>query len=147
MKKTIIFCLICIVIGATGIPTIAETMSNNPPNIPSEPHPEDGAIDIGIKTHLSWTGGDPDPGDKAVYDLYFGITSDPELIATDLQMPNYNPGVLDENTQYFWKVVAQDESQSETSGPVWTFTTNDCDCDPPDKPEGQNQVRNRNRYG
>jgi hypothetical protein len=146
MKKTIILCLICIVIGATCIPTFAENMSNNPPNIPSEPNPEDGAIDIGIKTHLSWTGGDTDPGDKAVYDIYFGITSDPELLATNLQMPNYDPGVLDENTQYFWKVVARDESQAETSGPVWTFTTNDCDCDPPDKPDGQNQVRNRNRY-
>jgi hypothetical protein len=79
MKKTIILCLICIVIGATCIPTFAENMSNNPPNIPSEPNPEDGAIDIGIKTHLSWTGGDTDPGDKAVYDIYFGITSDAKL--------------------------------------------------------------------
>ena len=126
--------------------SLAYGVLNNPPNIPSDPHPLDGAIDIGIKTHLSWTGGDPDPGDKAVYDLYFGIVSDPELLATGLQMPNYYPGVLEKNTQYYWKIVARDESQAETSGPIWTFTTNDCDCDPPEKPEGQNQVRNRNRY-
>ncbi len=146
MKKTIIVFLACFVIGAAGITTFAETASYNPPNIPSDPHPIDGAIDIGIKTHLSWTGGDTDPGDKAVYDLYFGTISEPELLATNLQMPNYYPGVLENNTQYFWKVVARDESQAETSGPIWTFTTNDCDCDPPEKPEGKNQVRNRNRY-
>jgi hypothetical protein len=146
MKKTIIVCLTCFVIGAAGITTFAEAASNNPPNIPIDPHPIDGAIDIGIKTHLSWTGGDPDPGDKAVYDLYFGTLSEPELLETNLQMPNYYPGILENNTQYYWKVVARDESQAETSGPIWTFTTNDCDCDPPEKPDGQNKTRNRNRY-
>lgn len=144
MIKKIIIVIIIMFVGS-GFSLAAVTL-NNPPNIPSNPHPLDGAIDIGIKTHLSWNGGDPDPGDKAVYDLYFGIISEPELLETNLQMPNYYPGVLEKNTQYYWKVVARDESQAETSGPVWTFTTNDCDCDPPEKPEGQNQVRNRNRY-
>jgi hypothetical protein len=60
-------------------------------------------------------------------------------------MPNYNPDYLENNTQYFWKVVARDESQAETTGPIWTFTTNDCNCDPPEKPQGRNQIRNRNR--
>lgn len=146
MKTAIVACMICFVIGATGMSVFAETLLNNPPDIPGDPHPIDGAIDIGLKTHLSWTGGDPDPGDKAVYDLYFGTIPEPELLAANLQMPNHHPGVLEENTQYYWKVVARDESNTETSGPVWTFTTNDCDCDPPEKPEGQNQVRNRNRY-
>jgi len=146
MKRTLVVCLICFVIGAASIPAFAETMLNNPPNIPSDPHPADGAVDIGLKTHLSWTGGDSDPGDKAVYDLYFGTTSEPGLLATNLPMPNYYPGVLFNNTQYYWKVVARDTSQAETSSPIWTFTTNNCDCDPPEKPEGQNQVRNRNRY-
>lgn len=146
MIRKIFVISICILFFLTGAVSASYSFLNNPPNIPSEPHPEDGAIDIGLKTHLSWTGGDPDPGDKAVYDLYFGITSDPELLATDLQMPNYYPGVLEENTQYFWKVVARDQSQAESIGPVWIFTTNDCDCDPPDKPDGQNQIRNRNRY-
>lgn len=146
MKKTILVCLICFIIGASSIPVYAEIMLNNPPNVPSDPHPTDGAVDIGLKTHLSWTGGDPDPGDKAVYDLYFGITSEPDFLEANLQMPTYYPGVLLNNTQYYWKVVARDQSQAETSGPIWTFTTNDCDCDPPEKPEGQYQIRNRHRY-
>lgn len=146
MKKTILVCLICFVLGVAGIPAFAETMLNNPPFLPSDPHPTDGAVDVGLKTHLSWIGGDPDPGDKAVYDLYFGTTSEPGMFAANLQMPNYYPGVLTNNTQYYWKVVARDTSQAETSGPIWTFTTNTCDCDPPEKPEGQNQTRNRYRY-
>jgi hypothetical protein len=146
MKTVIIICLIGFVIGTIGIPVFAETTLANPPNIPSDPHPLDGAIDVGIKTHLSWIGGDPDPGDKAVYDLYFGTMTEPELLATNLQMLHYYPGILENNTQYYWRIVARDESQTEASGPLWTFTTNDCDCNPPEKPEGQNRVRNRNRY-
>ena len=134
MKKTIIIGMICFVIVGAGLTALAQTTLNNPPNIPSEPHPDDEATDIGLKTHLSWTGGDPDPGDKAVYDLYFGTESEPDLLASDLQMPNYYPGVLEEYTQYYWKVVARDESQLETSSPIWTFTTNDCDCNP--RPSG-----------
>jgi hypothetical protein len=146
MKKYVIISIVCTLLMIVSGVTVGELSLNNPPNVPSEPHPEDGAIDIGIKTHLSWTGGDPDPGDKAVYDIYFGTESEPELLASNMQMPNYNLGILEEYTQYYWKVVARDESQAETSGPIWTFTTNDCDCDPPEKPEGQNRVRNRNRY-
>ena len=109
MKRTLVVCLICFVIGAASIPAFAETMLNNPPNIPSDPHPADGAVDIGLKTHLSWTGGDPDPGDKAVYDLYFGTASEPELLVANLEMPNCYPGVLQNNTQYYWKVVGRDK--------------------------------------
>ena len=146
MKKYVVLSILCTLVMITSGVAVGETISNNPPNIPSDPHPEDGATDIGIKTHLSWTGGDPDPGDKAAYDLYFGTDSEPELLASDLQMPSYNPDILEAYTQYYWKVVARDESQAETSSPIWTFTTNDCDCDPPDQPMGQNQIRNRIRY-
>jgi hypothetical protein len=125
---------------------IATTMQNSPPNVPSEPHPEDGAIDIGVKTHLSWKGGDPDPGDKAVYDLYFGNLTNPGMIASDLTKPNYYPGVLEHNISYYWYVVAKDENGTSTTGPEWTFTTNNCTCDPPEKPSGPARVRNRTRY-
>lgn len=146
MKKILIGCLLSFVIAAAGIPISATMTLNNPPYVPSDPHPADAATDIGLKTHLSWTGGDPDPGDKAVYNLYFGTSSEPGLLIANLVMPNYYPGILTNNTQYYWKVVARDQSQAETSGPIWTFTTNTCDCDPPEKPEGQNQTRNRYRY-
>jgi hypothetical protein len=145
MKKKIIGIFICTLFIVSGISS-ANSTENNPPNIPSNPHPDNGAIDIGVKTHLSWTACDPDPGDKAIYDLYFGTESDPDLITSDLEKPNYYPGVLEHNTQYFWKIVAKDGQGASTTGPIWTFITNDCDCDPPEKPSGPTRVRNRNRY-
>jgi len=146
LKKSILGMLVCMLVIFSGFSIVTASAENNPPNVPSDPHPADGAVDIGKKTHLSWTGGDPDPGDKAVYDLYFGTNVDPDLIASDLQMPNYKPGTLDNFTQYFWYVIAKDENGASTTGPLWSFTTNDCDCDPPNKPSGPTRIRNRHRY-
>ncbi len=137
--------LICMLFIVSSV-AIATTIENNPPNVPSNPHPGDGAIDIGVKTHLSWMGGDPDPGDNPVYDLYFGNVSNPDIIANDLEKPNYYPGVLEHNTSYYWYVVARDENGTSSTGPEWTFTTNNCTCDPPEKPSGPSRVRNRHRY-
>lgn len=145
MKIRILTGFICMLFILSGLSATASFL-NDPPYVPSDPHPEDGATDIGKKTHLSWTGGDPDPGDKAVYDIYFGKQLDPELIATDLEKPNYHPGILENNTQYYWKVIARDEQGSSSNGPLWTFTTNDCDFDPPDKPSGPTRARHRHRY-
>jgi len=144
IKKIKIGIVIVLILGSSV--SLAEEILNNPPNTPSEPNPENYAINIGIKTHISWTGGDPDPGDRAVYDIYFGSDPEPELLTTNLQMPNYNPDILEKNTQYYWKVIARDENQAETIGPTWTFTTNDHDCNPPDKPSGPIRARNRDRY-
>lgn len=145
MKTKIVGILICMLFLISGA-TITASNVDNPPYVPNNPHPEDGAIDIGVKTHLSWLGGDPDPGDKVIYDLYFGNISDPDLMANDLDKPNYYPGVLEHNTSYYWYVVAKDENGTSTTGPEWTFTTNNCTCDPPEKPSGPTRVRNRHRY-
>ncbi|MGC9309045.1 MAG: hypothetical protein ACP5FL_09780, partial [Thermoplasmatota archaeon] len=61
MRKALLVCLVCTVVTISSVSALAETLVNNPPNMPSDPHPSDEASDIGIKTHVSWTGGDPDP--------------------------------------------------------------------------------------
>ena len=127
MKKIILGILVSMLVIISGFSIVTASVQNNPPNIPSDPHPADGAIDIGMRTRLSWTGGDPDPGDKAVYHLYFGTDEDPGLIAEDLTKPSYRPpGGLEELTQYYWYVVAEDKSGATTTGLTWTFTTKDC---------------------
>ena len=145
MKKKIIGIMICMLFLISGTSIAASTL-NNPPYVPSSPHPEDGALDIGVKTHLSWLGGDPDPTDHAVYDVYFGNATNPGLVANNLTLPNYYPGVLKHTTQYFWIVVAKDQNGGVTSGPEWTFTTNNCTCSPPGQPSGPIRVRNQSRY-
>ncbi len=97
--------------------------TNNPPYEPSNPSPPDGAIDQSIEVDLAWTGGDPDPGNTVTYDIYFGDTSPPVLLVPDHHSTTYDPGTLDYDTQYFWRIVARDPQGAETSGPEWDFTT------------------------
>jgi hypothetical protein len=96
---------------------------NNPPNEPTNPVPENSSTNILITTNLSWTGGDPD-GDTVTYDVYFGTTSSPPKIAANHSNTTYDPiGSLDYNTTYYWKIIAWDNQSASTSGPLWSFTT------------------------
>jgi len=96
---------------------------NNPPNIPNNPTPANGATNIDVYTDLSWTGGDPDAGDKVTYDIYFGTSPSPPIVAYSQLVPSYDPGVLTYSTTYYWKIVAWDDHNASSSGPVWNFTT------------------------
>jgi hypothetical protein len=96
--------------------------TNQPPAEPQNPNPMDGSVEVEMPVDLSWTCSDPN-GDPLTYDVYFGTTPSPPLVANDLTTPSYNPGVLTENTTYYWKVKARDSYGAPTEGPVWMFTT------------------------
>jgi len=100
-----------------------EEEPNNPPYVPSNPNPEDDAIDVSINEDISWTGGDPDPGDTVTYDVYYGTTSPPPQVVWKQSETSYDPGTMNYNTQYFWKIVSWDNHGESTSGPIWDFTT------------------------
>ncbi|MBN1295446.1 hypothetical protein JXA80_01615, partial [bacterium] len=72
---------------------------------------------------LSWDGGDPDPGDAVVYDVYFGTDPDPVLVAQNLTATTYDPGTMEEGRAYYWNIVARDSHSAEMSGPIWDFVT------------------------
>jgi len=101
------------------------TPPNNPPNTPSNPSPSDGALDQSVNVDLSWTGGEPDPGDSVTYDVYFEANdSTPDvLICNDEASAFCDPGTLSYGTPYYWQVVARDSHGATTMGPVWDFTT------------------------
>jgi hypothetical protein len=83
-----------------------------------------------VNVDLSWSGGDLD-GDSVTYDVYFEADdSTPDELASDDQATlAYDPGTLNANTQYYWRIVAQDEHGATTPGPVWTFTTDSNSAD------------------
>jgi hypothetical protein len=95
-----------------------------PPYEPSDPDPPDGATDVPVSgVVLRWSGGDPNPGDEVVYDIYFNITPDfPGTYVDNHPDTSYELPDLAYATTYYWKIVAKDGT-FETEGPVWTFTT------------------------
>jgi hypothetical protein len=99
------------------------TSSNQPPNVPSNPSPADGAIDQPSSVTLSWTGGDPDTGDTVKYEVYFGTTTTPVKVDSNLSAASYKAAPLDNNKTYYWKIVARDNKGDTIAGPVWRFTT------------------------
>ena len=99
---------------------------NSPPNTPSNPSPANGAEGIDINLDLSWACTDPDPThDTITYDVYFGTNSTPPLIKSDHTEKTYNPGTMEYETTYFWKIVATDNHGATSQGSIWTFTTTD----------------------
>jgi len=97
--------------------------NNTPPNTPSNPNPANGATDVPVNSDLSWTGGDPDSGDTVTYNVYFGTSNPPPLVAPDHSTTTYDPGAMSAGTTYYWQIVAKDNHGATTSGPIWHFTT------------------------
>ncbi len=97
-------------------------VGNQAPQIPSNSIPQNGSVNIPVNQVLSWQCSDPD-GDSLTYDIYFGTSSNPPLITSILAEVTYNPGTLEQNKLYYWKIVANDGHSHTTPGPVWSFTT------------------------
>jgi len=95
---------------------------NQPPEPPSDPSPVDGAENQSLEVDLSWTCTDPE-GDPLTYDIYFGTEATPPQVSAGQTETTYDPGTLEYNTEYFWKIVARDYYNNTTEGPVWSFNT------------------------
>jgi len=112
------------------------TPTNQSPFIPNNPSPISDSTSISINTNLSWIGGDPDPEDTVTYDVYFEANdSTPDiLVSNDQSSTIYNPGILNYDTHYYWKIIAKDNHGNETLGPVWIFITESQINNPPNLP-------------
>jgi hypothetical protein len=76
---------------------------------------------------LSWTCSDPD-GNPLVYDIFLGQPGgNLNEVASDIAETQYELPMLDHETEYEWKVTAQDTEGHRFHGPIWSFTT---DMDP-----------------
>jgi hypothetical protein len=111
------------------------SVPNNPPDIPSDPSPQDEAVDVNLDISVSWSCSDPD-GDELVYDVYFEANDNtPDIKVSDDQNVNiFNTDTLQINTTYYWQIIAKDEHGASTPGPVWSFTTRATIPSPPGIP-------------
>jgi hypothetical protein len=109
------------------------TEINNPPYEPNNPKPENGTTNVDINSNIKWDGGDPD-GDTVTYDIYFSNIYPPQQIASNYTSTTYDPGTMEYNTTYYWKIVAWDSFGVSTEGPEWYFTTSDNSNRPPNRP-------------
>jgi len=118
------------------------------PGAIGNPQPAYCATDVGINATITWTAADS----AALHQLYFGTdkeavrnadTSSPEYIGSRmLGGESFEPGLLEPNTSYYWRVDEVDGEGNVSTGPLWIFTTSDFllvdgfesynDIDPPD---------------
>lgn len=122
MSRNFVMAGIISVLLIAGCDKDTGTKPNNLPYTPANPSPSNGATDQPTDVDLSWSGGDPD-SDPVTYDLYLGTKSSPPLVATGLAQTTYDPGFLNYDTQYYWRIVSHDDRGGEIPGPVWTFRT------------------------
>jgi len=109
------------------------TRANAPPYMPKNPEPPDGATDVDVNATLSWNCTDPDD-DDLTYDVYFGTNSSPPQVSSNQSENWYDPGTMNYNTQYYWRIKAWDSHNQSTSGRIWRFTTGSKHNNPPYKP-------------
>ncbi len=96
----------------------------------SGPNPHNGAIDVYRDSILSWV-----PGEYAAkHDVYLGTdeeavtnatTISPEYkVTNDIGSESFNPGPLELNTTYYWRIDEVNETNPDGPwvGKVWSFT-------------------------
>jgi len=102
-----------------GEPLIAPTdlSAGSPPEKATNPDPEDSESGVALDKTLSWSDG----GGADTYDVYFG-TSSPGTFQGNQAGTTFDPGTLDPDQTYFWRIDAKNDNGT-TPGDVWQFTT------------------------
>jgi len=103
-----------------------KTRDNLPPEEPMDISPKNKDTNISIICSLNWSCIDPDANIKnnLEYDVYFGETSDPNLVEKEISESSYDITYdLNLDTTYYWKVVATDVFGASTESEVWSFKT------------------------
>jgi PKD repeat protein/phosphatidylserine/phosphatidylglycerophosphate/cardiolipin synthase-like enzyme len=97
-----------------------------PPDAPVSPSPSNQAFTTSTNVTLQWEGGFW----AWKYDVYFGTTSNPPLVASDVNTGFPGPGTpetytlptLQPGTTYFWRIVGKTMANMTATSPVWSFT-------------------------
>ena len=93
------------------------TIKGTAPAAPTNLSPINGATRVSQATSLSWSAS----SGATSYDVYFGTASTPPLV-TNTTGTSYAAGSLSASTTYYWRVVANNSSGSNSSATI-SFTT------------------------
>lgn len=88
------------------------------PSPASGPSPSSGSAGVLTTATMGWAG----VAGADSYEVYFGISSNPPLVA-QVAMPGYAPGSLAPGTTYYWKVVPRSVCGNGEQCPTWSFST------------------------
>jgi len=102
--------------------TITVNPTNDPPRQPRGLQPKNRRTGLPCDQDLSWRCTDRD-GDQLTYAVYFGTTMRPPQVASGLTTASYDPGLLQANRRYYWKVKATDPSGETSVGRLVCFVT------------------------
>ena len=101
---------------------------NYPPGIPKIPRPINNATGVSTHTNMLWQCDDPE-NDPLNYNIYFGTENNPPLLVQGYQSTIYEPGNLEANSTYCWRIDAWDGT-NYSYGPVWHFSTGNPNTEP-----------------
>ena len=102
--------------GETHDYIITVTVPVVPPDCANNPFPVNESTNQYLNAILSWTA-----SQASSYDVYFGTTS--LEFAGNVTEAFYDPGTLDANTDYQWKIIPKNAAGEPDDCDTWTFTT------------------------
>ncbi|HET6349647.1 MAG TPA: FlgD immunoglobulin-like domain containing protein [Candidatus Krumholzibacteria bacterium] len=109
------------------------------PPVPTDPTPVDFGTGRPTNQQLAWQ--IPGFHEGLTYDVYFGTTGIPPLVASGQTALSYDPGPLSQGTTYRWQIITRQNSVSYP-GPLWTFSTTGSGPQTPANPSPANGAVN-----
>ena len=90
---------------------------SDPPSRATTPFPRNGSMKVEPNSKISWTS----EYKIKSQDVYFGKTDPPPFVGNQ-ESAEFDPGVLDGATTYYWRIDEKNENGT-TTGDTWSFTT------------------------
>ena len=111
---------------------------SDPPFRAHTPVPVNGATRVSQGKTIRWTS----EYKADSHDVYFGTTNPPEFKGNQVST-EFDPGDLEGNTTYYWRIDEKNENGT-TTGDTWSFTTGTTEAAPAENPypdQGAGHVR------
>ncbi len=109
--------------GIMGQYGLSEVRFTYLPVLAREPQPAPDTVDVPVETVLDWRSG----REAASHEVFMGTDAEALTMVEAVTASEYDPGVLDLGTTYYWRIdeVNENASPATWTGDVWSFATQD----------------------